>query len=47
MLLPRSTPAAAGLSSRAVGRLLDRLEEYGVECHSLMIVHGGHVVAEG
>lgn len=46
-LLPRSTPSAAGLSSRAVGRLLDRLEEYGVECHSLMIVHGGHVVAEG
>ncbi|WP_436531950.1 serine hydrolase domain-containing protein [Actinoplanes sp. HUAS TT8] len=46
-LLPRSTPAASGVSSRAVGALLDRLEARGVECHSMMIVRRGHVVAEG
>lgn len=46
-LLPRSTPAASGLSSRAVEALLDRLEADSIECHSLMIVRHGHVVAEG
>ncbi|MEV0313592.1 serine hydrolase domain-containing protein [Nonomuraea fuscirosea] len=46
-LLPRSTPAAAGMSSRSITALLDRLEERAVECHSLMVVHHGHVVAEG
>jgi len=46
-LLPRSTPAAAGVSSRAVAALLDRLEAWSVECHSLMVVRRGHVVAEG
>ncbi|GAB3411093.1 serine hydrolase domain-containing protein [Flindersiella endophytica] len=46
-LLPRSTPAASRVSSRAVAALLDRLEEQSVECHSLMIVQHGHVVAEG
>jgi CubicO group peptidase (beta-lactamase class C family) len=46
-LLPRSTPAAAGVSSRAVVALLDRLEAQSVECHSLMVVRHGHVVAEG
>jgi CubicO group peptidase (beta-lactamase class C family) len=35
------------MSARAVGLLLDRLEERSVECHSLMIVRRGHVVAEG
>ncbi|MGR6923519.1 serine hydrolase domain-containing protein [[Actinomadura] parvosata] len=43
-LLPRSAPGAA---SRAVAALLDRLEARAVECHSLMVVHRGHVVAEG
>lgn len=47
VLLPRSTPSAAGVSSRAVRALLDALEERSVECHSLMIVRHGHVVAEG
>lgn len=47
LLLPRSTPAASGVSSRAVVALLDRLEEQAVECHSLMVVRRGHVVAEG
>jgi CubicO group peptidase (beta-lactamase class C family) len=46
-LLPRSAPAAEGVSSRAVGALLDRLEEKAVECHSLMVVRHGKVVAEG
>ena len=46
-LLPRSTPAAAGVSSRAIAALLDRLEAHSVECHSIMVVRHGHVVAEG
>src|SRR3954447_17385116 len=46
-LLPRSTPAASGVSSQALGALLDRLDERSVECHSLMVVRRGHVVAEG
>ncbi|MEU4538080.1 serine hydrolase [Streptosporangium sp. NPDC023825] len=46
-LLPRSTPAASGMSSRAVAALLDRLEERSIECHSIMVVRHGHVVAEG
>ena len=46
-LLPRSTPAESGVSSRAIAALLDRLEELSVECHSIMIVRRGHVVAEG
>jgi CubicO group peptidase (beta-lactamase class C family) len=47
LLLPRSTPAASGVSSRAIGALLDRLAAQSVECHSLMIVRRGQVVAEG
>ncbi|NJP89388.1 beta-lactamase family protein [Nonomuraea sp. FMUSA5-5] len=35
------------MASRAVAALLDRLEARAVECHSLMVVHRGHVVAEG
>ncbi|ACU74739.1 beta-lactamase [Catenulispora acidiphila DSM 44928] len=46
-LLPRSTPAASGISSRSIAALLDRLEARSVECHSIMVVHRGHVVAEG
>jgi CubicO group peptidase (beta-lactamase class C family) len=46
-LLPRSTPAASGVSSRAVAVLLDRLEAEAVECHSIMVLRHGHVVAEG
>jgi CubicO group peptidase (beta-lactamase class C family) len=46
-LLPRSTPAAAGVSSRSIAALLDRLEEQSVELHSIMVVRHGHVVAEG
>lgn len=46
-LLPRSTPAACGVSADALDALLDRLEASGSECHSLMVVRHGHVVAEG
>ncbi|MEV4623467.1 serine hydrolase domain-containing protein [Asanoa sp. NPDC049573] len=46
-LLPRSTPAASGVSSRSIGALLDRLEAQSVELHSIMVVRHGHVVAEG
>jgi CubicO group peptidase (beta-lactamase class C family) len=46
-LLPRSAPADAGVSSRAIAALLDRLDEQSVECHSIMVVRRGQVVAEG
>jgi CubicO group peptidase (beta-lactamase class C family) len=35
------------VSSRAIAALLDRLEERSVECHSIMVVRHGQVVAEG
>jgi CubicO group peptidase (beta-lactamase class C family) len=35
------------MSSRAIAALLDRLEALSVECHSIMVVRHGHVVAEG
>src|SRR3954471_21699933 len=47
VLLPRSTARASGVSSRAIGALLDRLREQSVECHSIMVVRRGHIVAEG
>jgi CubicO group peptidase (beta-lactamase class C family) len=43
-LLPRSTPATEGIAPHGIAALLDRLPE---ECHSLMVVRHGHVVAEG
>ena len=45
--LPRSTPEAQGLPSRAVLDLVDALEKTVDEPHSLMVVVGGHVVTEG
>jgi CubicO group peptidase (beta-lactamase class C family) len=47
VLLPRLTPQASGVSSRAIAALLDRLQAQSVECHSIMVVRHGHVVAEG
>src|SRR3954453_2325289 len=47
VLLPRSAPAASGVSSRSIAALLDRLEAQTVECHSIMVVRHGQVVAEG
>ncbi|MCA2184213.1 serine hydrolase domain-containing protein [Nonomuraea cavernae] len=35
------------MSSRAVTALLDRLEAQSIECHSIMVLRHGHVVAEG
>jgi hypothetical protein len=35
------------VSSRAVAALLDRLEAQSIECHSIMVVRHGQVVAEG
>ncbi|WP_199823902.1 serine hydrolase [Streptomyces sp. NBRC 109706] len=46
-LLPRSAPAASGISSRSIAATLDRLEARSGETHSLMVVHRGQVVAEG
>ena len=45
-LLPRGTPADAGVSSAAVLALLDRLERGPVEPHSLVVVRHGRVVVE-
>jgi CubicO group peptidase (beta-lactamase class C family) len=46
-VLPRSTPEGQGIDSAQIAALLDALEDAGVEMHSLMVVRGGHVVAEG
>jgi hypothetical protein len=46
-LRPRSTPAGAGMSSSSIIALLDALEAQSIECHSIMVVRRGHVVAEG
>ncbi|TCC12426.1 class A beta-lactamase-related serine hydrolase [Kribbella soli] len=35
------------MSARSIVELLDRLEAEAVECHSIMVVRRGHVVAEG
>ena len=46
--LPRSTPEAQGISSAAILRLVEALEEDGkTQLHSIMIVRHGHVAAEG
>jgi CubicO group peptidase (beta-lactamase class C family) len=46
-LLPRSVPSAEGLDAQSVLALLDRLAERSVECHSMMVVRHGRVIAEG
>jgi len=45
--LPRSTPEAEGVSSKAVINYLDAVDKSGQAIHSLMIVRHGKVVAEG
>lgn len=47
VLLPRTTPASVDVASAAIDALLDHLERMSIECHSLMIVRRGHVLAEG
>lgn len=46
-LLPRSTPAAERVDAAGLSLLLDRLAEQSVECHSVMVVRHGRVIAEG
>jgi len=45
--LPRSTPEEQGVSSAAVVRFVDALDENLHDVHSMMLVRGGKVVAEG
>jgi CubicO group peptidase (beta-lactamase class C family) len=44
--LPRSTPEEQGISSAAILRLIDALENQVHDLHSLMLVRHGHVVTE-
>lgn len=46
-LLERSAPAAEGIDGHGITALIDRLAEQSIECHSLMVVRHGRVVAEG
>ncbi|WP_101847917.1 serine hydrolase domain-containing protein [Zhihengliuella sp. ISTPL4] len=46
-LLPRAAPRSTGLSSAAVGAMIDAIDAAGIEGHSVMVVHRGAVVAEG
>ncbi len=46
--LPRTTPRSAGVASGGIERFLDVLEsEPGIDPHSVMLLRGGAVVAEG
>lgn len=45
--LPRSTPEEQGITSGAINKFLESLENSKNEFHSIMIVRHGHVVAEG
>ncbi|WP_158263805.1 serine hydrolase domain-containing protein [Deinococcus arcticus] len=45
--LPRTSPEAQGLSSRAVLAWLDALEASGLELHGFVLLRAGAVVAEG
>ncbi|MEK0316752.1 serine hydrolase domain-containing protein [Cohnella sp. 56] len=45
--LPRSTPAAQGLSPQAVIGFLDAIRDRQLELHSFMLLRRGEVVAEG
>jgi len=46
--LPRSTPSDQGVDPAAIEAFLDAVEAHDdIEMHSLMVVKGGHVVAEG
>src|SRR5690606_18509760 len=45
--LPRSTPEEQGVLSDAINNFLESIEKSKIEFHSIMIVRGGHVIAEG
>ena len=46
-LLPRSTPAGEGVDSAGLMALLDRWDEQALECHSVVVLRHGQVIAEG
>lgn len=46
LLLPRARPTEVGIPAESVEALIDEIEARGVECHALMIVRAGHVIAE-
>ena len=46
-MLPRSTPSAAGVDAQGVRDFVRAATDSGLELHSLMIVRGGAVVAQG
>ena len=45
--LPRSTPEAQGVASKAILKMLDALKEKQYKIHSLMLLRHGNVIAEG
>ncbi|HET7474955.1 MAG TPA: serine hydrolase domain-containing protein [Dermatophilaceae bacterium] len=45
--LPRARPSAQGVDAAGIDAFLDGVESARVELHSLMVLRGGHVVAEG
>lgn len=45
--LPRATPESQGISSAGLQALLDEAEARAFGLHGIMILRGGHVVAEG
>jgi len=45
--LPRSTPEAQGVPSRAIAAFVDAAERDVQYLHSLVVARGGHVIAEG
>ncbi len=44
--LPRSTPEAEGVPSRAIARVIERFAEEGLETHSMMSARNGKVIAD-
>lgn len=45
--LPRARPSDVGVPAAAVHAVLDDLEAFSLEMHSLLVLRHGHVVAEG
>jgi CubicO group peptidase (beta-lactamase class C family) len=44
--LTRAAPSATGVDADAIGAFLDDVEAAGLDLHSFMLYHNGHVVAE-
>ena len=45
--LPRAAAESVGVPARAITAFLDNVQAAGLELHSMMLFHGGHVIAEG